>query len=184
MYALKKFVIARLLTLSSFSGVILFYMIVTTVPESFLPAIPSVPHFFWIKLLAITALFVGLSWVFLHWVSTTLKTGETLNAKEIKSIESIAMPTYIGLFVIALELSDNPYHEALAVLGVLLFLWGFFERVFYFNPIWLIFGYRFYEVRSNRNNTFTVITKQSDLKGEKNFTNLRRLNNYTFLEVK
>lgn len=183
MQALSTFIIARLLTLSSFSGVILFYLLITPVLDAPFAVFSAIPHAYWIKVVIGIAAFVGISWLFLYWVTNTLRTVDTLDAKEIKSIESVAMPTYIGLFVIALELTDNPLHEATAVLGLLLILWGFFERVFYFNPIWLIFGYRFYEVKSNRSNTFTLITKQSDLKGEKRFVNLRRLNNYTFLEV-
>lgn len=183
MQALRTFIIARLLTLSSFSGVILFYLLTTPALDAPVAVISAIPHAYWIKVVTAIAVFVGLSWFFLQWVKNTLSAVDTLNAKEIKSIESVAMPTYIGLFVIALELTDNPLHEATAVLSLLLVLWGYFERVFYFNPIWLIFGYRFYEVKSSRNNTFTLITKQSDLKGEKHFINLRRLNNYTFLEV-
>lgn len=110
------------------------------------------------------------------------KSGETLDASELKPIESTAMPVYIGLFVIALGLGTDKLGQAFIVLSVLLVLWGLFERVFYFNPIWLFFGYRFYEVRTKHDNTFTLVTRRADLKGAMEFQDLRRINNYTYLE--
>jgi len=87
------------------------------------------------------------------------------------------------MFVIALEISSGlEVEKSIAVLVLLFILWGLFERVFYFNPVWLLFGYRFYEARSEAGNTFTVISRRRNLKGAQAFKNLRKINEYTFME--
>ncbi len=185
--ALIELLTKRLLTLSSFLGVIYFFLIVTPfdVPYASLP-----PSFqanwegYVAKIVFLTVIFVIFSWVTLKIASSVFKSGDTLDVREIKPIESTAMPTYIGLFVIALGLKDDKIAQSFVVLAVLLILWGYFERVFYFNPIWILFGFRFYEAKTAQENTFTLITKRQDLKQSQQFNGLRRINEYTFLEVK
>jgi hypothetical protein len=121
---------------------------------------------------------------FLIWlIKKTITTEDNIEITRIRPIESVAMPTYIGLFVISLGITSFPIVTALTILIILFVFWGFFEIVFYFNPIWIIFGYRFYEAESKNGNTFTLITKQRDLKNELNLNRLQRINNYTFMEI-
>lgn len=182
--ALKIFTVYRLLTLSSFSGVILFFLLVKQ-DIDVLPFVdvPDLLSHYWIRGVGLVLCFVLLSGVSLKFAISFIKSSETLESAEIKPIENIAMPTYIGLFVIALEIGDNKIEESIAVLAVLLVLWGFFERVFYFNPVWLLFGYRFYEVKTVNHNSFTLITKRQDIKESVKLTNVKRINEYTFLEI-
>lgn len=182
--SLKLFIVARIMTISSFFGVLAFYFITSEeVKEFIFGFITASLQMFWLWVVLIIVTFGALSWLSLKLAQGVLPDGNTLQAEEIKPIESVAMPTYIGLFVIALEVSGSLDAErSLAVLFLLLILWGLFERVFYFNPVWLLFKYRFYEARSGDGNTFTVISKQRDLKGARDFNNLRKINEYTYLE--
>jgi hypothetical protein len=183
--AFIKLLTKLILTLSSFSGVLYFFVVINQSDIPYLELPSSLrDHIagFIIKNLFIVTVLVSFSYSSLKLAQLVFKSGETLDASEVKPIESTAMPTYIGLFVIALGLGTDKLGEAFIVLTVLLVLWGLFERVFYFNPIWLFFGYRFYEVRTRHDNTFTLVTKRADLKGAMEFQNLRRINNYTYLE--
>lgn len=170
----------RLLTLSSFFGVILFYLLLADIPW-----IAIGDHWFKypLKGAGLFLVFVLLSWLSLKYtLGHSITKSDKLQAKNVKPIESIAMPTYIGLFVISLEISDNTLDQAVSVLVILLILWSFLERVFYFNPIWLLFGYRFYDAYDNENNSYTIITRQANLKGAIEFENLHRVNEFTYIE--
>jgi hypothetical protein len=175
-----SFLVARLLSLSSFFMVIVFYLICTDIP------FVSLPPFFG-KILTKTTILVAIAMIFacfLIWlVKKTIKTNETTEVIRIRPIESVAMPTYVSLFVVSLEMASNSYELSVSILVLLFVFWVFFERVFYFNPIWVIFGYRFYEIESKNNNTFTLITKKQDLKNSQKMSNLRKINNYTFMEL-
>lgn len=176
----------RLLTLSSFLGVIYFYLIVTPFD---IPGVqlPQLLHDNWLgyatKIGILTILAIMFSYLTLRTALVVFKAGNTLEVDSVKPLENTAMPTYIGLFVITLGLKDFKLEQSILILLVLIVFWGYFERVFYFNPIWLFFGYRFYEVSTSQGNTFTLITTKQNLKHAQKFENLRRVNEYTFLEV-
>ena len=113
---------------------------------------------------------------------------------EIKPIESVAVPTYVGLFVIAIELANLDINGAIGAISynelvqtvfmVMLFIfWTRFEKIFYFNPVWLLYGYRFYEIKATDRNTYTLVSKRKDVKSKIKLESLMRINNYTYMEV-
>ncbi len=174
-----------LLSLSSYSGVLFVYWAINDIPFMQQPAIIKESQYavlskYAVMLLALLLLSRAALWLAIH----VFKPGDTLKSAEIRPIEGVAIPTYIGLFVIALELSDADTYQATGLLVALFLLWRLFERIFYFNPIWLLFGYRFYEVKTQRSNTITLITKRSNLKGIIDLDQLREINKYTYLEEK
>ncbi|MDR0580341.1 MAG: hypothetical protein LBG21_07055 [Campylobacteraceae bacterium] len=177
--AIKIFVISKILSLNSFSMVIVFYLM-SIYPKGISNDWLTLLNF--IILLAVVVLF---SWLSLAMAKKWITTNDTVNIKRIKPLESTAMPTYIGLFVISLELASFDYIIAVEILFILFVLWIYFERVFYFNPMWIFFGYRFYEIESEQGNSFTFITKRTDMKNkiDIDLENLKRINNFTFLEV-
>ncbi len=127
--------------------------------------------------------FTIFAYITLRLTTYIYSNAETLTIQEEKPIESVAVPTYIGLFVIAIGLQELSQGVGYIVLVILFLFWRRLEKIFYFNPIWLFFGYRFYEVKSGKNNTYTLITKRSKLKGSYSLSKLRRLNDYTYLEI-
>jgi hypothetical protein len=173
-----------LLSVSSFSGVLYFFVLANLDVNVKSITLFGVTPFdnFAIRQIAYIIIFSLFALLTLALTRRTFEVGDTLQVVEIKPIESVAVPTYIGLFVIAIGLNQVALPISLIILVVMFLFWVRLERIFYFNPIWLFFGYRFYEVKSDKENTYTLITKRDRLKGKQSLGNLRRLNNYTFLE--
>jgi len=109
---------------------------------------------------------------------------DMLQVKSIQPLEANNIPTYIGLFVIMLGISDLDLPFQYVIVAFLFVLWIYMERNYYFNLIWLMLGYSYYKVEDGNGVVVTVITKEKSLKQKKKFTNLIRLNNFTFLQGK
>jgi hypothetical protein len=183
---MKQIFTKLLLSLSSFSGVIYFY-VVTRQDVPFIRMSQLHVHIqgsadFLLRNALYILVFGCFAFVTLLITKGAFKVSDTLEVAEEKPIESVAVPTYIALFVITIGLSAVSQATSLVVLLILFLFWTRLEKIFYFNPIWLFFGFRFYEVKSQKNNTYTLVTKRDRLKGKQSFENLRRINNYTFLE--
>ena len=115
---------------------------------------------------------------------------------EIKALESIAVPTYIGLFVVSMSVAAANFDgsivaglkivDAVGIIAMtLMFIfWRRIERILYFNPIWLILGFRFYEIKAADGNTYTLITWREDMKRRQRMDSLLRINNYTYMEIR
>lgn len=133
------------------------------------------------------SIFVGMllfSKVILYFLEKSNNNLEEIEIESIKPIEFNILPTYIGLFVISMELNSFKKNETIFLLiGILLCIWILFEKSFYFNILWLVFGYNYYEITSKSNIQFIIISKKRDLKIIKEFKKLARINNFTFLEV-
>lgn len=116
---------------------------------------------------------------------------------EIKPLESVAVPTYIGLFVVSMGVASVDFDGRVVLPGLnmvdavgivtmsLLFIfWRKIERILYFNPIWLLLKFRFYEIKAEDGGTYTLITQREDMKNTRYMDSLLRINNYTYMEIK
>lgn len=108
--------------------------------------------------------------------------GSIEKIEKIKPLEGQFLPVYIGLFVIALSFNDGLTTSAVFLIFILFILWMYFETVVYFNPFFVLLGYRFYEIETEDKITSIIITKRKNVKKIKDFKNITRLNNFTFLE--
>lgn len=184
---MSEVILKFVLSISSFSGVLFFFVVTKQdIPLLSLPTLPiSGIGLFLAKNAIYAVTFLFLAYLTLILSGHVFRGGETLKVVEIKPIESVAVPTYIGMFVISIGLAQSeatPGLVSATILFALFIFWRKIEKIFYFNPIWLIFGYRFYEVRTEKGNTYTFITKRDRLKGSDNFGGLNRINNYTYFE--
>lgn len=102
--------------------------------------------------------------------------------------------------VISLETSNNDFLSnylafffvALSIEGIVTFwivfgmtvLFTFVSMVSYFNPIFLVFGYNFYYIHTGENVKVMLISRKK-LKSPQTFESMsvRRINNYTFMEI-
>lgn len=135
------------------------------------------------KYILVTLLVLFFAKLVLYLGKLLLKTeGNISKIKKIKPMEGQFLPVYIGLFVIALSFNDKLTVSSLFLILILFILWISFETVSYFNPFFIIWGYRFYEIETVDNITSIIITKRKDVKSISQFKNLTRLNNFTFLE--
>jgi len=116
-------------------------------------------------------------------IARTLPT-DSLNKASVREIElanNNFLPSYLGYFFVSLSVNNN---STLIVVFVIIYVFTFLSQTLYFNPIFLLFGYQFYFFKTNKNIKIFLITKKL-LKspGDEDFNNLKRINNYTFIEL-
>ncbi|MGI2798470.1 hypothetical protein ACRTC3_07680 [Photobacterium damselae] len=145
---------------------------------SVIPMIASLPK--WVSFLGYFIIVVLFTW-FALWLTRFLSK-ETISSKEIVSIEpanDTFLPSYLGYFFVALSINDFP--TFIYVFG-LIFIFVFFSKISYFNPVFLLFNLKFFYVVNETGTKIVLITKK-ELKEPSNvvFDNLRRINNYTFI---
>jgi hypothetical protein len=102
------------------------------------------------------------------------------------SVESIEhannsfLPSYLGYFFVALSIGS---WEALWFVYAVLFLFTFLSQALYFNPLFLIFGYEFYNIKTNNGTAIFLISRRKYRKPDDiEIATANRINNYTFLE--
>lgn len=139
-------------------------------------ALPNcVSYFFY---LTIPILLTGLS----IWLSKYLGEDEFKEGR-VASIEyanNSFLPSYLGYFFVALSI--NNYDTLCFVYGVL-FVFTFLSQALYFNPLFLLFGYQFYNITTKNGTAIFLISKEryktpSDIK----IAQAYRINDYTFIE--
>ena len=121
---------------------------------------------------------IGLSLI----VSTKLGSDE-FKKGSIISIEyanNSFLPSYLGYFFVALGIGS---YETLAFVFSVLFIFTFLSQALYFNPLFLIFGYKFYNIRT-KNGVSLFLISRYDYKrpNDIEIAKARRVNNYTFIE--
>lgn len=116
------------------------------------------------------------------WLSFFLGKDE-FKKDEVESIEhanNSFLPSYLGYFFVALSVSN---WETLGVVYALLFVFTFLSQALYFNPLFLVFGYEFYNIKTKNGTAVFLISRQKYKKpSEVDIPIARRINNYTFIE--
>ncbi|KAE8177363.1 hypothetical protein CIT27_08685 [Photobacterium carnosum] len=143
-----------------------------------IPMIANLPK--WVSFLGYFSVVFFCTWVAL-WLTRFLSR-ETISSQEIMSIEpanDTFLPSYLGYFFVALSIND--LSTFVYVFG-LIFIFVFFSKISYFNPVFLLFNLKFFYVVNSSGTKLVLITKK-ELKEPSNvvFDNLRRINNYTFI---
>lgn len=116
------------------------------------------------------------------WLSKYLGKDE-FNAGEVASIEhanNSFLPSYLGYFFVALSIGN---WETLWFVYGILFVFTFLSQALYFNPLFLLFGYEFYNITTKNGTAIFLISRER----YKNPDNIQiplayRINNYTFIE--
>lgn len=103
------------------------------------------------------------------------------SVNEIELANNNFLPTYLGYFFVSLGINDIP---TLIVVFLIIYVFTFLSQTLYFNPIFSLFGYHFYFLKTNSNIKIFLITRKHLKKpGEIGFQNLKRINNYTFIDL-
>ena len=101
--------------------------------------------------------------------------------REIEPANSTFLPVYLGYFFVALSVST---WGAMAFIYGIVFVFTFFSQAIYYNPILLLFGYRFYYVTSADGMRCFIITKRQIRSRESSgFQELRRINTMTYIDM-
>lgn len=102
------------------------------------------------------------------------------NVVEMEHANNSFLPSYLGYFFVALSI---PNIETLVFVYGTLFIFTFLSQALYFNPLFLVFGYEFYNVKTKSGaHAFIISKKKYKIPNEIVIINARRINNYTFME--
>lgn len=116
------------------------------------------------------------------WLSKYLGRDE-FKAGEIASIEhanNSFLPSYLGYFFVALSIGN--WETLWFVYGVL-FVFTLLSQALYFNPLFLLFGYEFYNITTKNGTAIFLISRERYKKPDDIQIPLAyRINNYTFIE--
>lgn len=90
------------------------------------------------------------------------------------------LPTYLGYFFIALSVNSK---QTMVFVYLIVFVFTFLSQSLYYNPLFLLFGYKFYYITTANNVKIFIISKK-EIKTTKGtvFPELRRINNMTFID--
>ncbi|WP_089138316.1 hypothetical protein [Vibrio rumoiensis] len=128
--------------------------------------------------LAIPILSTGLS----IWLSKYLGKDE-FKAGEVASIEhanNSFLPSYLGYFFVALSIGNL---ETLWFVYGVLFVFTFLSQALYFNPLFLLFGFEFYNIKTTNGTAIFLISRYKYKKPDEiDISKAYRINNYTFME--
>lgn len=99
---------------------------------------------------------------------------------EVENANNTFIPTYLGYFFVGLSI-DN--YVLLIFVYVIIFVFALIGQGQYFNPIYLLFGYKFYNVLTNKGTRLFIITRRNIRNiRDGSFPLLRRLNETTYVE--
>ncbi|UDW83460.1 hypothetical protein K7G91_001822 [Pasteurella canis] len=107
-----------------------------------------------------------------------IKNGEVI---EVKNATNSFLPNFLGYFFVALSIADNDYFT-LFVIYILLTIFVYLSQINYFNPLFLMFGYTFYNIKTKSGLSILLISKSKykiakDICSEKVY----RINDFTFI---
>jgi len=108
---------------------------------------------------------------------------DEFKAGEVVAIEhanNSFLPSYLGYFFVALSIGN--WETLIFIYGVL-FVFTFLSQALYFNPLFLLFGFEFYNIKTKSGATIFLISREryktpSDIVIDRAY----RINNYTFIE--
>ena len=99
------------------------------------------------------------------------------------------LPVYLSYFFVSLSISGSS-QEGLAygvLLVFVLIIWVFtsLTTTYYFNPLLLLMGYKFYNVTSNNGIELFILSRRIIRKNEKNiiFPKLKKLTETVYLDI-
>lgn len=112
-----------------------------------------------------------------------------LPVQKVSSANKDYLPVYLSYFFVSLSIPGNVQEGiAFGVLVVfLLIIWIFtsLTTTYYFNPLLLLMGYKFYNVTSNNGIELFVISRRVIRKNENNITfpNLKKFTELVYIEI-
>lgn len=104
------------------------------------------------------------------------------SCNEVEYANSSFIPTYLGYFFVGLSLENI---TQLLIVYFIIFIFTQLSQTEYFNPIYLLFGYKFYHIKSAKGTKLFIITKRTIRNAnQESFENLKRINETTFIELR
>ncbi|MDI5933631.1 hypothetical protein [Halomonas kalidii] len=108
---------------------------------------------------------------------------DSFKSGEVESIEhanNSFLPSYLGYFFVALSIGN---WETLWFVYSVLFIFTFLSQALYFNPLFLMFGYEFYNISTKNGTAIFLISRHKYKRPDEIQAPVTyRINNYTFIE--
>lgn len=172
-----------LLTLNATSLLVIIYLVNKNIslPQIFtnIEIIAPVPNYVSFTIYSIVPL--ALTWVSIklarHLPKQNFKRGAITG---IGHANNAFLPSYLGYFFVALSINES---RTLAFVYGILFIFTFLSQALYFNPLFLLFGYRFYNIKTKNGLEAFLISKEDyKLPEEVSIEVCYTINDYTFVE--
>lgn len=169
------FLFKVLLTFNATSTMIVVYLIKE---KSYVPCLEKFP--IWVShivFLLLPLLLTLISIWMKRWLSKDDINHDLLGVEE---ANSSFLPSYLGYFFVALSVNST---ETMIFVYLIVFVFTFFSQTLYYNPLFLLFRYKFYYITTTNNIKLFIISKReiNTTKGTV-FPKLRRINNTTFID--
>lgn len=132
---------------------------------------------------------VLLSVLSLCWMKHQAADSIAYDIDEISPVNNDYLPVYLGYIFVSMGIPSSPSGGIdwinLVVVYCMVCLFVAFSKSLCFNPIFILFGYGYYRVKTKNNIKVFVITKRKIKKsGNKlSFPNLRKINELVYLDV-
>ncbi len=169
------FLFKVLLTFNATSTMIVVYLIKE---KNYVPCLEKFP--IWVShigFLLLPLLLTLISIWMKRWLSKDDINHDPLGVEE---ANSSFLPSYLGYFFVALSVNSS---ETMIFVYLIVFVFTFFSQTLYYNPLFLLFRYKFYYITTANNIKLFIISKReiNTTKGTV-FPKLRRINNTTFID--
>jgi hypothetical protein len=135
-------------------------------------------YYSWSLFLMVPITLTGLSFLVLRLLGNDSIDETAVN--EIELANNSFLPTYLGYFFVSLGINDIP---TLVFIFFVIYIFTFLSQSLYFNPIFLLFGFQFYFIKTSNQKVFLITRKHLKKPGDDSFPILKRINNYTFIEM-
>ena len=77
--------------------------------------------------------------------------------KEVELADGSYLPSFLGYFFVALSIVDD---ITLIVMAVVIFIFTYYSQTLYFNPLFLVFRYKFYYITMNNGMRLFVLSRK------------------------
>ncbi len=116
-------------------------------------------------------------------IATFLGTDSVDGCQEFSLADNEFLPIYLGYFFVSVGVSDD---TTMMYLYFIVFVFTFLSQTQYFNPIFLLFGYHYYHILTERGTRVFVIAKGKVIRNKAciQFDNLKRINDTTYIQMK
>lgn len=111
---------------------------------------------------------------------STATTIKEIKIDEVNNAEITYVPSYMSYYLISIEI-DNELLFAVVILFLILLLYK--TRLFYYNPLLYILGYKFYYIKTIYKTNILLITKEEIKKNTTFIYNLIEINEFTYLST-
>lgn len=133
---------------------------------------------------------VIMSLISLSWMKSQSDDSINQGVSEIAPVNHDYLPVYLGYIFVSLSMPTLPSGNidwiTLFVVYLLICLFVTCSRTLCFNPIFILFGYGYYQVKTRNGVKVFVITKKEIRKGGESptFPNLKKVNEMVYIDIK